>query len=195
MKRVFGVAVVLMVVICGLTVAHASNGALWIGVGKDAPIGAEFHHVLGPIGFAFSSGDGELPSPDPSVSETSLKETETLLSAFYEHEFGPLSAGIGAVHLSRKQTGRKTVIIDGDPQLVSVSVLDDTTTSLAAIVRAVFDAGPIIGDAQALVTSKGVIWSAKAGYETDRLRIGVGYRGGPTNDWWSGPLVFVGTRW
>src|SRR5690606_12518679 len=71
----------------------------------------------------------------------------------------------------------------------------ETSTSLAVIGRAKLGQEPIIGDVQALVTSEGVLWSVRAGYQIEHLRVGVGYQAGPTDDWWSGPLIFAGIVW
>jgi len=185
---------ILMLVV---STAYASDGAIWIwhGTGNGAPLGVDFHGILGSVGLVFFSANEELPSPGPSVSETPLSESETMLAAFYERALGNVTAGIGVARLKRAQTGTKTVAVDGESQQVFVNVLDDSATSLAAMVRVAIGSGPVFGDAQAIATSKGVVLSARAGWSIEQLRIGVGYQSGITDDWWSGPLIFVGTSW
>lgn len=177
--------------------AYAGDGAIWIwhGMGNRAPLGADFHGILGTIGLVFFSANEELPSPGPSVSETPLSEAETMLGAFYERALGNVTAGIGVARLKRTQVGSKTVAVDGESQQVFVNVLDDSATSLAGMVRVAIGSGPVFGAAQAIATSKGVVLSARAGWSIEQLRIGVGYQSGITDDWWSGPLIFVGTSW
>lgn len=183
---------ILMLVV---STAYAGDGAIWHGLGEGAPLGGSFQGVMGLLGFTFSSGSHDLPSPSPDVSETPISETETILAAFYEQPFGNFAVGIGAAHMMRSQTGTKTVPVDGEPRQVPVEVLNDKSTSLAALMRVVLDSGPVFGDAQAILTSNGVVWSARVGWTVDRLRIGVGYQAGPTDDWWSGPQLFVGASW
>src|SRR5690606_42131342 len=92
---------ILMLVV---STAYAGDGAIWHGTGNGAPLGADFHGVLGTIGLVFRSGSEELPSPGPSVSETPLSESETMLGAFYERALGNVTAGIGVARLKRAQT-------------------------------------------------------------------------------------------
>lgn len=183
---------ILMLVV---STAYAGDGAIWHGTGNGAPLGADLHGILGAIGLVFRSGSEELPSPGPSVSETPLSESETMLAAFYERALGNVTAGIGVARLERAQTGTKTVVVGGESRQIRVNVLDDSATSLAVMVRVAIGSGPVFGDAQAIATSKGVVLSARAGWSIEQLRIGVGYQSGITDDWWSGPLIFVGTSW
>lgn len=193
MQRVMILALVLWAVLT--TSVAANDGITWIGLGAGSSFGAEFHHALGPFGFLTQGGSLEHPSPDPAVSETSIRESQGLSAVFYEYEFGGISAGIGAAHFARSQVGTKTIVVDGDSVAMPVKVLSETSTSLAGIGRAKLGQEPIIGDVQALVTSEGVLWSVRAGYQIEHLRVGVGYQAGPTDDWWSGPLIFAGIVW
>src|SRR5690606_36915826 len=116
---------ILMLVV---STAYAGDGAIWIwhGMGSGAPLGADFHGILGSIGLVFRSANEELPSPGPSVSETPLSESETLLAAFYERDLGNVTAGIGVARLKRNQVGTKTVAVGGESQQVLVNVRDDS---------------------------------------------------------------------
>lgn len=195
-----GIRTLVVVVVTTLILAFpatAGDALLWVGIDEGGPIGGAFHQVLGPVGFLFQSGEKKRPSPDPSQSITPIQETETLLAAFYGRRFGPLSAGVGAAHFVRSEWGCQLLVRDGDDQQepTPIPVSRTSETSPAAIVRAALKRELISGAAQALVTSEGVVWSIQAGLAADRWRVGVGYQRGPTSDWWSGPLVFVGASW
>src|SRR5690606_5696814 len=96
--------------------ATAGGGVSWVGLEEGGPSGGAFHEVLGPVGFIFQSGEKTRPPLDPSESITPVKETETLLAAFYERRFGPLSAGVGAAHFVRSEWGSQLRDRDGDGQ-------------------------------------------------------------------------------
>ena len=177
--------------------ATAGDSLLWVGIEEGGPIGGAFHEVLGPVGFIFQSGEKTRPPLDPSESITPVKETETLLAAFYERRFGPVSAGVGAAHVVRSEWGSQLFDADGDghEEPTPIPVSRASETSPAVMVRAVLEKELISGAAEALVTSEGVVWSIRVGLAADRWRVGAGYQQGPTSDWWSGPLVFVGASW
>jgi|GEM_PF-3395995 len=201
-------ALAVLVAMSHPTPADASGSAvIWHGLGDGGPLGAEVHRVLGPISLVLQSGSKEEPSPSPSVSVTPITEAESVFGAFFERDLGPVSAGLGVAHLKRQRTGMVMPPVDpanlspggspssSGPTPVPISLLDEETTSFAATVRASIGQGPLVGEARAIATSEGVLWSVRAGLTLDRLSAGVGYQAGPTDAWWSGPLIFIGASW
>lgn len=179
--------------------AEAGSVAVWKGLGEGGPVGAELDRILGPVSIVVQSGSMEEPSTCPDGSPapiTSVTGSEAVLGAFYSLGIGPVDVGLGVAHVQRKCVGvMEQTLPSSETVQVPVTLLDETATGAAAMVGIAAGEGPLHGEARAIITTEGVLWSARALWRQDRLSAGVGFAGGPAGDWWSGPLIFVGASW
>lgn len=200
--------------------AAAAGASLWVGLEGSGFLGAELDGLLGPVTLVVQSRNGQEPRSTPQekfLSATPIAAAETVLGAFYTVDLGPVSVGVGGVHLRRERTGmvREADLALADPSAggqagaqgqngstpseFPYSFLSETSTGLAAQLRLAAASGPWRGETSALITSEGTFWAVQAGWAMDpavgSLYLGIGYRAGTADGWWNGPFVAVGAGW
>jgi len=88
--------------------AAAAGASLWVGLEGSGFLGAELDGLLGPVTLVVQSRNGQEPRSTPQekfLSATPIAAAETVLGAFYTVDLGPVSVGVGGVHLRRERTG------------------------------------------------------------------------------------------